>query len=367
MLARDGAQTSAAGARRALDDPAGQLHSAATRYADALRFAADHRLGAATAEELENAAERLHGGLTSAPAWPTLRGHLALLALTGANPLALLRTAIEARELDTATDPAAVLDHRLPVSGPAGPLPWLPGIPAALVDDPQWGPYLTARADHLTARAARVADTTAGTAAATAPARAQRLLGLDQEALRADLAVWRAALAVPDSDRRPTGPPRRPAPERQYQALLDEAVTAAGPARDSSVWAALADGIDPRIRRDAHWPALADRLAAADRAGLDAAGMLAAVADQRPLPDDLPAAALWWRLTRHLAPATIPAAPDAAGPRPDWCATLPDLLPDEHAQRVLADPAWPALVAAITTGTRTGWRPADLLTEPPRD
>jgi hypothetical protein len=46
MLDREGAQTSATGARRALADPAEQLHSAATRYADALRFAAAHHLGA---------------------------------------------------------------------------------------------------------------------------------------------------------------------------------------------------------------------------------------------------------------------------------------------------------------------------------
>ncbi|WP_240619664.1 MobF family relaxase [Blastococcus sp. TF02-8] len=362
MLASDGVQTSAAGARRALADPAEQLHSAATRYADALRVAADHRLDAATAEKLEDAAERLHPGLSSAPAWPALRGHLALLALTGADPVAALRTTVEARELETANDPAAVLDHRLPEFGPVGPLPWLPGIPAALADDPQWGPYLAARADHVTTCAARVASAVIEMTAAIAPVWAQRLLDPDYEALRTDLAVWRAALAVPDSDRRPTGPPRRPAPERRSQTRLDEAVTAAAPARDSSVWAALADGIDPRIRRDEHWPVLADRLAAADRAGLDAAGMLAAVAAQRPLPDDLPAAALWWRLSPHVAPATVPAAPGAAGPRPDWCATLLGRLPDEQAGRVLADPAWPALVAAVTNGIRTGWSPADLLT-----
>ncbi|WP_041795102.1 MobF family relaxase [Modestobacter italicus] len=362
MLARDGAQTSAAGARRALADPAEQLHSVATRYADALRVAADHRLGAATAEELENAAERLHPGLTSAPAWPALRGHLALLALTGADSVAALKTTVEARELETANDPAAVLDDRLAALGSAGPLPWLPGMPAALADDPQWGPYLAARANHVAARAARVASAATEMTAATAPTWAQRLLDPDHEALRADLAVWRAALAVPDSDRRPTGPRRRPAAERRSQAQLDEAVTATGPVRDSSVWATLADGIDPRIRRDGHWPVLGDRLAAADRAGLDAAGMLVAVATQRPLPDDLPAAALWWRLSPHVAPATVLAAPGATGPRPDWCATLLSRLPDEQAPRVLADPAWPALVAAVTTGIRTGWPSADLLT-----
>ncbi len=52
----------------------------------------------------------------------------------------------------------------------------------------------------------------------------------------------------------------------------------------------------------------------------------------------------------------------AAALRPDWCTTLLGFLPAGHAQRVLADPAWPALVAAVTTGIRAGWTAADLLT-----
>ncbi|WP_116451572.1 MobF family relaxase [Blastococcus litoris] len=362
ILARDGAQTSATGGHESLLDPAEQLHSAANRYADALRFAASYRLGAETAEKLETAAERLWTGLTSAAAWPALRGHLALLALTGEEPVAVLRAAVEARELQTASDPAAVLDWRLPMPGSAGPLPWLPGIPAPLAADPHWGPYLTARAGHLAACAARVAAATSEMTTATAPAWARYLVGPDYAPLRAELGVWRAALAVPDNDRRTTGPQRPPASERRHQARLDQAVIAAGPTRDSSVWAALADGIDPRIRGDEHWPVLNDRLAAATRAGLDAAGMLAAVAAQRPLPDDLPAGALWWRLAPHFAPATVAAGPGAAVPRPDWCASLPALLSEEEGQRVLADPAWPALVAAVATGTRAGCSAADLLT-----
>ncbi|MCF6746552.1 toprim domain-containing protein [Blastococcus sp. KM273128] len=361
ILARDGAQLSATGAHRTSVDPAGQLNCAANWYVDALRFAAIYRLGAETAEELEDAAERLWAGLTGAAAWPALRGHLALLALTGGTPLAVLRSAVEARELQTAGDPAAVIDWRLHVPGPVGPLPWLAGIPAALTADPHWGPYLIARADHLAACAARVAAATAVMTAATAPAWARHLLGPDHASLRAELAIWRAALAVPDNDRRHTGPSREPATERRHQARLDQAVTAACPARDSSVWVALADGIDPRIRRDEHWPVLADRLAAAARAGLDAAGMFAAVAAQRPLPDDMPAAALWWRLAPHFAPATVAGAPGTAAPRPDWCATLSALLPHEEARAVLADPAWPALVAGVANGIGAGWSPADLL------
>ena len=90
--------------------------------------------------------------------------------------------------------------------------------------------------------------------------------------------------------------------------------------------------------------------------------ILAAVAAQRPLPDDLPAAALWWRLTPHLAPAAVAAGPGTTVVRPDWYTALLTLLPDEHGQRVLATPAWPALVAAVTVGIRDGWSPTDLLT-----
>ncbi|MGY1829048.1 MobF family relaxase [Geodermatophilus sp. SYSU D01180] len=361
MLGRDGAQTSATGARRALADPAENLHAAASRYADALRVAAEHRLGAAAGAELEATAAQLHPGLTAAAAWPTLHGHLALLALGGADPIAALRTAAAARELDSAHDPAAVLDWRLPAPDATGPLPWLPAVPAALAGDPHWGPYLAARTAHLIACAARVAATATAMTPATAPGWARPLLDPDAAALRADLAVWRAASAVPDADRRPTGPPRPAVADRRHQRRLQAALAATTPGRGGAVWAALADGIDPRLRRDPHWPALADRLAAADRAGLDAAGLLAAVAARRPLPDELPAAALAWRLVPHLAPATVAAAPGAEVLRPDWCAALLALLPDGHGPWVPADPAWPALVAAVATGIRGGWSPADLL------
>jgi hypothetical protein len=92
------------------------------------------------AEELENAAEQLHPGLSASAAWPTLRGHLALLTLAGADPVAALKTAAAVGQLGSAHDAAAVLDWRLPVPGAAGPLPWLPGVPATLADDPHWGP-----------------------------------------------------------------------------------------------------------------------------------------------------------------------------------------------------------------------------------
>ncbi|MCF6734878.1 toprim domain-containing protein [Blastococcus sp. KM273129] len=365
ILVRDGAQTSATTAGRAAAQPATLLAHAAARYTDALQFAADHTLGPQAGEELENAAERLHAGLTSAPAWPTLRARLALAALSGTNPLTALRDAAAGRELGSAADLAAVLDWRLHPQHPAapagGPLPWLPAVPAALADHPHWGPYLAARAEQVAGRADEVARAAGTWTAATAPGWAQPLLDTAPSPLRADLAVWRSALDIPDTERRPTGPQRPAAAERTHQRRLDRVLSTVLPSRGTSTWTALADGIDPRIRRDEHWPALADRLATADRAGLDAAGLMTALAAGRPLPDDLPAAALWWRLAPHLGPATIHAQACTPAPRPDWYPALLRQLPQESEGSALVDPAWPALVAAVSAAIRAGWDADELV------
>src|SRR5215218_9438517 len=87
-------------------------------------------------------------GLTTEPAWPTLRAHLLdLAAETGKHPLRHMLTAAAARDLRTAGDMAAVLYWRLPELAPTkpGPLPWLPGIPETLRSHPGWRPYLTKR------------------------------------------------------------------------------------------------------------------------------------------------------------------------------------------------------------------------------
>ena len=52
-------------------------------------------------------------GLTEDQAWPTLRGHLLLLAAAGADPVAELFAAIAQRDLTSALDQAAVLDWRI--------------------------------------------------------------------------------------------------------------------------------------------------------------------------------------------------------------------------------------------------------------
>jgi DNA primase catalytic core len=123
----------------------------------------------------------------------------------------------------------------------------------------------------------------------------------------------------------------------------------------------LTHGVDPRITADPYWPTLADRLTAAERAGIDVTSLVGTVRD-RPLPDEQPAAALWWRLARHLSPAAMTACDFSARTlRPDWTFALAAVVGSGSADRVLADPSWPALVAAVSSARSRGWQPEQLL------
>jgi DNA primase catalytic core len=371
ILDRDQAQQSAASIARDLHDPSVLLHDAAGRYHDALGFAAEQLVGAERLAALDEAAERIRPGLTDAPAYPTLRAHLALLAVDGTDPTTLLDRVAgpHARELNTALDPAAVLDWRLDPAGQhtqGGPLPWLPAVPTALTTDPHYGSYLNARAAQVTEIAAHLRSESAGWTPTTAPSWATRLLDPAHDGLRADLAVWRAANGIALHDRRPTGGPQLAAAAMGYQGDLDtQAKTVLGdPDQAASVRAPLVRQLDERIITDPYWPELADRIAAIDRAGIDVRGMLTAVAAEHALPDEQPAAALWWRLSRHLSPAATAATTGSGAStlRPSWTPLLIDKLGPVRADRVLADPAWPALVAAINGAPRTEWTPQHLLT-----
>ncbi|HRY08901.1 MAG TPA: AAA family ATPase [Candidatus Nanopelagicales bacterium] len=114
ILARDGSARSATTTAADHADPAVLLGEAVGQYRDALHLAAERHLGQANLDRLDAAAQMLHPGLSDAPAWPTLRAHLVLLAAHGHNPLHELQDAITRRPLDTAHDPAAVIDWRLP-------------------------------------------------------------------------------------------------------------------------------------------------------------------------------------------------------------------------------------------------------------
>lgn len=371
ILDRDQAQQSAASIARELQHPTVLLRDAAGRYHDALGFAAEQHVGAERLSALDAAAERIRPGLTDAPAYPTLRSHLALLAVDGTDPIILLDRVAgpHARELNTARDPAAVLDWRLDPAGQhtqGSPLPWLPGVPAALITDPRYGTYLTARAAQVSEIAAELRGQSDAWTPTTAPSWATRLLDPAHDAVRADLAVWRAANGIAIHDRRPTGGPQLAAAAMHYQDDLDaQAKTVLGdPDQATGAWAPLVAQLDERITTDPYWPELADRIAAIDRAGIDVRAMLTAVAAEHPLPDEQPAAALWWRLSRHLSPAATAATTGSGAStlRPSWTPVLIDTLGPDRAARVLADPAWPALVAAVNGAPRTEWAPEQLLT-----
>ena len=147
ILARDEAPVSASTVLRELNNPAARLSQAVQRYTDALHVAAEQLLGPQAVAELDQVHHYLPG-LTTEPAWPTLRAHLLNLAAeTGEHPLRHLQTAAAGRDLSSAGDMAAVLYWRLPALTLVDPglLPWLPGIPPTLHDHPVWGPYLAKR------------------------------------------------------------------------------------------------------------------------------------------------------------------------------------------------------------------------------
>jgi hypothetical protein len=204
ILARDDTPTSATTLHRRLNDPAARLHDAVQRYTDGLHVAAEQLVGPQTVAELDQADQYIPG-LTTEPAWPTLRAHLlALAAETGKHPLHHLHAAATGRELHAAGDMAALLAWRLrePTPTDPGPLPWLPGIPPTLHAQPVWGDYLAKRSQLVADLAGQVQDDACqsdGPPAWATPA------SHPSTALIGEIAVWRAANGINPQDPRPTG------------------------------------------------------------------------------------------------------------------------------------------------------------------
>ncbi|WP_373878474.1 AAA family ATPase, partial [Mycobacterium kiyosense] len=252
---------------------------------------------------------------------------------------------------------------RLPIRGETtapqpAPLHWLNPIPAALSNDDVWGPCLHARAELVTELADAVRATARGWEPASAPAWARPLLG-QPTALMAEIAVFRAAHGVDPADARITGPDQHPNRSKVFQHLiharLDAALTRAN--TDAARWRHLAESHDRHITADPFWPRLATHLGDAAQAGADIDTLLRdALAAHGPLPSEMPAAALWWRLAGTLAPPSLDRADTTL--RPAWTAALHGLFSTVVAEAILTDHAWPALVAAVAA---SDWPPADLL------
>ena len=313
ILARDASLQSATTLQREQQDPAARLGPAAARYLDALHLAAEHLAGPQVVVGLDQNADRLVTGLTGEPGWPTLRAHLLLLAAAGADPVTELLVAVAQRELTSARDQAAVIDSRIQDINEVantGPLPWLPGIPDRIAADPHWGPYLHARADLV----AQLADTVRNAAGETPPWAAAKPHAPVPAELIADVQVWRAATQVDSSDLRPTGPAQLGYATRLFQQRLDMRLAAANAHTDTDrQWRQLLATEAPSATTDPFLPELAERLNNLTRAGFDPTLLVRSAAAAGPLPDDHPAAALWWRILDQLqqTPNQDPATPNA--------------------------------------------------------
>ncbi len=371
VLARDETQVSATTAHQQLTDPHTQLATADARYRDSLGHAAAHLHGPGWAQRLEDAVNRVVPGITDSPAWPTLRGHLALLAADGNDPVAALTTALNGREINTAADVAAVLDWRIDPthtrSHTPGPLPWLPGIPQRLADDPYWGSYLTARSAQITLAVGDVRTAAEAYPVAAAPGWARLLLSEQHRQLRGDIAVFRAAHAIAEDDTRPTSTTQLAAADRRAQQDLDTRIAEAIDISYRTAWTPLAVQVGLRPRQDPHWAALVEQLAALSRAGADAPALLRAAAAEAPLPDEYQAAAMRWRIARHTSPAVLTPDPDAAPAdplRPRWLDQLTAALTPAAAAQLVGNPHWAAVVTAVNRAIEHGIPAADVLRQP---
>jgi conjugative relaxase-like TrwC/TraI family protein len=226
ILARDDTPTSATTLLREFNDPATRLCAAVQRYTDSLHLAAEHLVGPQIVQMLDGRADQIVPYLTSEPSWPTLRANLIVLAAeTGEHPLVHLYEAALGRDLSAAEDMAAVLNWRLPEHTSTNgrpPLPWLPGIPQAINDHPDWGQYLDRRSQLIADLADHIrhhADDDG-----TQPHWVPQGNSLSA-ALIGEVAVWRAANGVDPHDHRPTGPEQLPTASAEWQQHLDRSIT----------------------------------------------------------------------------------------------------------------------------------------------
>lgn len=362
VLQRDGVEESASTRRRLAASPQELLRQHSLRYLDGVFAAAEDIAGAEALQDLEERAEETQPGITTCGGWPLLKMMLATIHAAGDDPIGELQRVRAERPLGDAQDVAAVLAWRLDdadLFGSNGPLPWLRAVPRPLRDHATWGPYLAARAELVTHYATEVRDQTDQTNEPPRWAQTVRHdLGTWQE-----VAVWRAANGIPDSDVIPTGEALPASRERNYQLRLEQRVAAtSGPAVPIPRAALqLLQDREPAVTSDPLWPVLARRLSAVARRGAGVEEILTAALDEGPLPDERPAAALWFRLAGALRLTAAEVDPDIRL-RPAWTDDLLRRLPVHLGQKLLVSPDWPQLVATLTdTVAATGHTPAELL------
>lgn len=234
-----------------------------------------------------------------------------------ADPIARLRDA--AIRYRSAVEPMGT-----PPADQAGPLPWLPALPA--VGDPSMATYLSRRFDLVRDLAAELP-----VVEALPDTRWAGALQAKDAALARQLAVWRATNGVDRSEFRPCG---SPADGDDYRQHLDAHVHAAVGSLIShdDRWRQLVDPLVPGIADDAGWPMLARALSRASDAGYDVPSRLPDLISRRPLPPVHAARALYYRFLDDCPDAleperltdryTPPPAPSRPEPLPDYTRSL---------------------------------------------
>ncbi|OBK01903.1 exonuclease V subunit alpha [Mycolicibacterium fortuitum] len=363
-LARDGAQVSATTADREARDPFGRLAAACDMYYDAVITFTEHRLGAAALARLDDGVAAIRADIPECAAWPALRGKLATMALQHGvdETLRLYDQQLHRRELRSAGLVAAVMHYRMESIDPSppGPLRWLSPIPDELRTEPEVARYLQRRHDLVTDLAEQIRVTCATWTASTTPVWAKAIWAASP-ALATEIAVFRAAHGVADTDTRLTGPRAISVRSQKIQSLLEErAIGEIGrQAPQLAQFDELVDSINPRIRADSYWPQLAARLVQAAKIRADLPALLTEATRDAPLPDELPAAALWWRISPVLSPTALDTTHSHL--RPTWISDLHEVFGSAAAEAITADIAWPALVGAVATVDSRHWSPRDLL------
>jgi DNA primase catalytic core len=221
------------------------------------------------------------------------------------------------------------------------------------------GHYLTTRAERIRDLRAAVRQAVEHTNAV--PTWQSSVAGTPPASLIADIEVWRAAHGIPATDARPTGDRQHSDTAARWQRQLNKRLqTTQSAALDE--WGHVLQSIAPTLLADGFAPTLARRLSQLSSAGIPARSLLDHAAGEGPLPDDHAAAALWWRISRHITPAV---AQDLDSHHLDtrWLGTFIRTVGVGTATEVQASSWWPALVATIERGLQRGWALGTLLTD----
>jgi hypothetical protein len=111
-------------------------------------------------------------------------------------------------------------------------------------------------------------------------------------------------MQVEQADLRPTGPEQRSLLARTWQHRLNRRLGTHDTPQDQQCLELFAEQ-SPKLIKDSFLPSLTKTLENLDRAGPDTSSLVQSAAAKAPLPDDHPAAALWWRILDEL-PQPLP-------------------------------------------------------------